>query len=182
METGTLACGTAASARTTPVMQPAAPVAAGMSSGERGGTAKQRTHAARPAEHTRGNRGPATTFATGATSGSWENIAADSGVAMTLEANVRESPSATTRGTRGAADSTHDAISPANSTIPSVERAESAKETESAVVGESETHPMMQTERAPSAAGRRRAANESIPATAMTAARTADTGAPDSTR
>ena len=171
-----------ASADTARTMASAPPQARVSRKPEAAGAAKAASTAARPTEHTGANRGATTAFAIGDASGTCENIAADSGVARMLDAPVRASASPTKRGRRGKRRASQAVPKPANSTMPSVESAESAKDTDSAVCGFTTMHPTMHAASALRAAGRRRAANESIPAKAMTAALTAEGGAADSTR
>ena len=153
-----------------------------INAGATAGTAKDASTAANPPAQTTGNSGAAATLASGATTGTCENSDAASGAAARLEAAVSESASRARRGARWKHCAIHAWKSPANSTMPSVESADSANETASAVRGSSAMQPIMHTASALSAAGRRRAVNANMPANAMTAARTADEGAAASTR
>ena len=66
--------------------------------------------------------------------------------------------------------------------MPSVESTESANDAESAAAGQAATTPAMHRPTAFRLAGRRRAKNDVVPASVMSAARTADIGMADSTR
>ncbi len=92
------------------------------------------------------------------------------------------SASAAKRGRRGARRPIQAAARPANSTMPSVESTESANDAESAAAGEAATTPAMHRPTAFRLDGRRRARNDVVPASVMSAARTADIGMADSTR
>ena len=156
-------------------MRAPAPIDANpINAGATAGTAKDASTAASPPAQTTGNSGAAATLASGATTGTCENSDAASGAAARLEAAVSESASRARRGARWKHCAIHAWKSPANSTMPSVESADSANETASAVRGSSAMQPIMHTASALSAAGRRRAVNANMPANAMTAARTAD--------
>ena len=86
------------------------------------------------------------------------------------------------RGRRTGSASIHEPNSPESNTMPSVEPAERANETETAVWGDVATSAMTHSESALSGAGRRRAKQADMPANAMHAARTAETGAAANTR
>ena len=138
--------------------------------------------AARPPAHASANSGEATAFASGETSDACAKSAAEAGTVATPEDSVSASASRRKRGTRKGSASSHAQKSRANSTIPSVEPAESANDTDTAVRGEAPTASATTSARAFSGAGRRRAKTDERPATAMAAARAADTGAPANTR
>ena len=180
--TGALAWGRFARKCTIPVSTAAPADATPNNGADAAGAMSDPIAATRPPAQTSGNRGAATTLASGATSGSIENSEAEKGAAVMLDAAVSASASRTMRGSTGTRSAIHDEHNPENTTMPSVERAESAKETDNAAVGSKATKPSIHAESAPSDAGLRRTANDSMPAKAITAARTAEGGAAARTR